>query len=148
MADFPVPSFYFDVDISGLGKIAVSEVTGLNIEFEVLQYRGCLDDNGFVTEKRAGMKKTGEVTFKRGIVKSTAKDFFKFIANTAKSNFYSSKEGKLILIMLKDEKGSIVCTWKLKNAIPTKISGADLKSDQNQIAFESLAFVHSGLEID
>lgn len=35
----PVPEFYFSVEISNVGKITCNEVSGLDAEFDVIEYR-------------------------------------------------------------------------------------------------------------
>lgn len=38
-------------------------------------------------------------------------------------------------------------TWTLSNAWPTKVSGADPKSDGNEVTVESIEIAHEGLVI-
>ena len=52
-----------------------------------------------------------------------------------------------IEIKLLDERGKPVMSWTLKNAFPTKIVCADLKSDGNEIAVETLELAHEGFVI-
>lgn len=44
-----------------------------------------------------------------------------------------------------DENGNPSYTWTLNNAWPAKITNADLKSDPNEVAVESLALSQEGL---
>jgi len=37
--------------------------------------------------------------------------------------------------------------WTLHNAWPTKISATDLKSDESEVAIESIEIAHEGLTI-
>lgn len=50
-------------------------------------------------------------------------------------------------IKLLNEGGSPTITWVLKNAWPTKITGADLKSDGDEVAVETLEVAHEGVTI-
>jgi len=36
---WPVPEFHFSVEISNVGKISCKEVSGLDVEFDVIEYR-------------------------------------------------------------------------------------------------------------
>lgn len=38
-ATWPVPEFHFSVEISDVGKISCKEVSGLDMEFDVIEYR-------------------------------------------------------------------------------------------------------------
>ncbi len=144
MADkYPVAVFHFKVTIDG-SEIAFSEVSGLNQEAQHLEYRHG-NAKEFVTMKRVGMIKTGEITMKRGILSggSEVLDVFKKIYE---QKYYSQDSPIPLQIQLLDEKGSPVCTWDVEKAVPVKMGGADLKSDQNQIALESITFQHEGIK--
>lgn len=52
-----------------------------------------------------------------------------------------------VVIRLLDEKGNASMVWTLQNAWPTKITGADLKSDGNEVAVETLEIAHEGMTI-
>jgi phage tail-like protein len=41
-----------------------------------------------------------------------------------------------------------VIVWKVKNAWPVKLQSADLKSDANEVAIETLELAHEGLVIE
>ena len=62
---FPVPKFHFTVNAGRIGELAFQEVTGLDMENDSMEYRSG-DDPEFVTLKRAGLIKTGTVSFKKG----------------------------------------------------------------------------------
>ena len=145
MADYPVAIYHFKVTIDG-AEIAFSEVSGLSQEAQHLEYRhGNAKDK--VTEKRIGMIKTAEISMKKGITKGGAKilNIFKKVYNGVD---YGS-QGKTIplSIQLLDEKGGVVCTWKVPKAVPTKMEAPSLKSDGNTIAIEGISFQHEGIEL-
>lgn len=51
---WPVPEFHFSVDITDVGKISCKEVSGLDIEFDVIEYRSG-DMPGFTKVKMPGL---------------------------------------------------------------------------------------------
>ena len=63
---WPLPKFYFSVEISDIGKIPFQEVTGLDIEAQLIEYRAG-DSKTFSNIKMPGLVKTGNVTVKKGI---------------------------------------------------------------------------------
>ena len=89
-----------------------------------------------------GIKKSGNVTMKKGIFKSDNKfwDWFSQIKmNTIKR--------VPVTISLLDEGGAPTMVWTLANAWPTKVTGTDLKSDGSEVAVESIEIAHEGLTI-
>ena len=46
---WPLPSFYFKVELGSLGEIAFKEVSGLDMEAQVIEYR-----HGFLKYQDAG----------------------------------------------------------------------------------------------
>ncbi|MEJ7679301.1 MAG: phage tail protein [Segetibacter sp.] len=49
---------------------------------------------------------------------------------------------------LLDEKHEPVFAWKVKNAWPVKMQSADLKSDANEVAIETLELAHEGVSVE
>jgi len=137
---WPLPKFYFQVKI-GNKEIPFQEVSGLDIEAQIIEYRHG-NSKEFSTIKMPGIKKTGNVTLKKGIfVKDNGFwDWF----NKIKMN---TIDRQTIVISLLDESGKPTMVWTLSNAWPTKITGTDMKSDGNEIAVETIEVAHEGIQI-
>jgi len=90
-----------------------------------------------------GLKKSGNVTMKKGVYKGDNKfwDWF----NEIKMNTIKRVP---VTISLLDEEGAPTMVWTLANAWPTKITGTDLKSDGNEVAIETIEIVHEGVTIE
>lgn len=143
MADnaYPLPSFHFSVDLGGT-IINCSEVSGLDIELDVIEYR---DGNSqtFSTQKMSGLQKSSDVTIKKGIFVDD-KQYYEWLDATK----MNTPERKDVTISLLDEEHSPVMTWKLLNAWPKKIGSPDMKSDSSEVAVETLEIAHEGLTIE
>lgn len=139
---WPLPKFYFNVEIGPLAEATFQEVSGLEVEAQVIEYRHG-NSKEFSTIKMPGIKKFSDITLKKGVFKSDNKfwDWF----NQIKMN---TIERQPVTISLLDESGSPTMVWKLTNAWPTKITGTDLKSDGNEVAVETLVLAHEGLVIE
>ncbi|RSK43449.1 phage tail protein [Hymenobacter perfusus] len=141
-AVWPLPKFYFKVDLGdGKGDVPFQEVSGLETETQVIEYRAG-NSPTFSTIKMPGLKKVGNVTLKKGI----------FVKDNHFWDWYSTINLNLIkrttvVIMLCDEGGNATMTWTLNNAWPTKIQGTDLKADGNEVAVETLEVAYETLEI-
>lgn len=140
MSDYPLPKFHFQVQWGGT-RIGFTEISGLDVETEVIEYRdGALRE--FSKLKIPGMQKYPNVTMKRGVFKSD-NDYFNWW-NTVSLNTVERRD---VIVSLLNEAHEPVMVWKIKNAWPTKIGSTDLKSDGNEIAIESIELAHDGLSI-
>ncbi|HEY1255734.1 MAG TPA: phage tail protein [Terracidiphilus sp.] len=140
-ATWPLPKFYFKVDIGDQKDVPFQEISGLDTETQSIEYRAG-NSKEFSTVKMPGIKKTGNVTLKKGIFAKDNKfwDWYNQIKlNTIKR--------VTVTIQLCDEAGSPTMVWTLANAWPTKITGTDMKSDGNEVAVETLEVAHEGLTI-
>lgn len=137
---WPLPKFYFQVKWDS-NVMSFSEVSGLDIEAQQIPYRHG-DSPEFSEIKMPGIKKTGNVTMKKGVFKSDNKfwDWF----NQIKMNTIKRVP---VTISLLDETGAPTMVWTLANAWPTKITGTDLKAEGNEVAIETIEIVHEGLTI-
>lgn len=137
---WPLPKFYFQVKI-GNDEIAFQEVSGLDMEAQVIEYRHG-NSPEFSTIKMPGLKKSGNVTLKKRVF--VGDNFLYTWFTEVKLN---TVERKSVVISLLDELNNPTMVWTLKNAWPTKITGTDLKSDGNEVAVETLELAHEGIEI-
>ena len=138
---WPLPAFYFKVEIGNLGEIAFKEVSGLDVEAQVIEYRHG-NSPQFSTIKMPGIKKYSNVSLKKGVFIRDNKLFDWF--NTINMN---TIQRETVTISLLDEEGNPTMVWKLVNAWPTKVTGVSLKSDGIEIAIEQLELAHEGLTI-
>ncbi len=138
---WPLPKFYFEVKW-GKEKMSFQEVSGLDIESTPIEYRHG-DSKEFSVIKMPGIKKTGNVTMKKGIFKGDNAFWEKFSAINM-----NTIERVPVTISLLDEKNAPTMVWSLTNAFPMKITGTDLKSDSNEVAIETIEVAHEGLTIE
>ncbi len=141
MANYPLPKFHFQVDWGGT-RIGFTEVSGLDIFFEPIQFReGSFkeDDSG----KMPGLITYSNITLKRGIMKED-NDFFNWI----KTKQGSTIERRDVVIKLLDEEHNPAFTWIVKNAFPVKYSGPVLMANCNDIAMEELELAHEGIVVN
>lgn len=137
---WPIAKFHFEVKI-GAGVMLFQEVSGLDTETQVIEYRAG-NSPIFSTVKMPGLKKYNNVTLKKGVFKSDNKfwDWF----NQIKMNTIKREP---MTISLLDETNAPTMVWTLVNAWPTKITGTDLKSDGNEVAVETIEIAHEGITI-
>lgn len=136
---WPTPKFYFQVQFGDTGTAAFQEVSGLDMESDVIEYR---DSNSppFSTIHMPGLKKASDITLKKGMFKDDTALFDWF--NQVKMNAIVRKT---VTISLMDESGNPTMTWTLANAYPIKITGTDVNSQGSEVAVEEIVLAHEGL---
>jgi phage tail-like protein len=138
---WPLPKFYFNIDLGDGKKQGFSEVSGLEREVKPIEYRHG-DSPVFYPIKMPGLGRVGNVTLKKGIF--TKDSIFWDWFNQAQLNIIKRKT---VIIDLLDEKASPKMTWTLTNAWPTRVTGTDMKSDSSEVAIESLEIAYETLTV-
>ncbi|OFZ75014.1 MAG: phage tail protein [Candidatus Lambdaproteobacteria bacterium RIFOXYD2_FULL_50_16] len=141
MADeYPLPAFHFSVSIGG-AEAGFSEVSGLTMEVQVIEYRDGLSKQ-YGAQKMSGIPKFNNITLKKGIFPKDNK-FFEWI-NATKLNKPDRRD---VVISLLNEEHQPVMSWSVTKAWPVKVEGPGLKATGNEVAIESLEFAHEGFVI-
>lgn len=140
MATYPLPKFHFLVQWGGT-RIGFSEVTGLDIQIEPIEYREGSSPQ-YSKIKMPGMQKSSNITLKRGTVAGD-KEFYTWI----KTVNLNTIERRDLTISLLNENHEPVVSWKVMNAFPIKVQASDLKADGNEVAIETIELSHEGLDI-
>ena len=142
---YPMTSLHFQVSWGDAKNTSsFSEVSGLTMEAEVVEYRDGTD-RSLTTRKTPGLKKYGNVSLKRGIMPAeSGNGLYEWYA-TIKAGTVARRP---VTISLLNEEHEPVMTWKIKDAWPVKVEGPGLNATGNEIAIETLEFVHEGLDIE
>jgi phage tail-like protein len=140
MNEYPLPGYHFKVEWGGT-RIGFAEVSGLNIEVQVIEYREGSHIE-YSPTKMPGMKKYSNIVLKRGIIAGD-NEFFDWF-NTINLNKVERRD---ISISLLNENHEPVMTWRAANAFPVRIEGPNLKATGNEVAIETLEVAHEGLAI-
>jgi phage tail-like protein len=134
----PFLTFNFAVEIKGVYIAAFNEVSGLQAEIEVQDYR-----EGGVNEyihKLAGPARyPSNLSLKRGITDAT--DLWDWYWDVMQGRVAR----KSISIVLKDSAQVEKKRWNFKEAYPVKWVGPSLRASAAEVAIETLEFAHSGL---
>jgi|TARA_B110000037_G_scaffold220417_1_gene288297 phage tail-like protein len=136
---WPMPKFYFSVDIGDFQDLPFQEVSGLDVETEVIEYRhGNSPSHG--TIKMPGLMKYGDVTLKKGVF-ADDNQFFDWISEIG-LNTYTRLT---VVIRLLDETATERMTWTLSNAFPQKVTPTDMNSQSSEAGIETIVFAHEGM---
>lgn len=138
---YPLSRFHFQVDWGG-AKMSFTEVTGLVMEREKIEYRHS-DSKNFSKISMPGMIKLNNITLKRGKFEGDF-DYNTWLKEIANDRVGSRRD---VVIRLLNEQHQPVAIWSALRCFPVKLTAPDLKSDANEVAIESLEIAHEGLEL-
>ena len=141
-SSWPIPKFHFHVTFGDHGEATFQEISGLDTEYDVIEYRAG-NSIDFSTVKMPGVRKTSDVTLKRGF----------FASGTALENYFMEVKmntiaRETVTIQLLDEEGKALFTWTLANAWPMKVSGTDLPGEDGEMAIEEIVLAHEGVTME
>ena len=134
---WPLPKFYFSVDIDDLTDLPFLEVSGLEIEADNISYRHG-NDPSWGTIQMPGIKKSGNLILKKGVFAKD--DIYQSLISKIALNTYKRMT---IVIRLLDETTQPRMTWQIKNAFPLKYTSTDMNSESS---IETIEFSHQGIE--
>jgi phage tail-like protein len=147
--DTPYAAFNFLVELEpGQGKEVIagfSEVSGLNVEVTVAEYRAGNDPVNYV-RKIPGVIKSGDVTLKRGVI--GASNLYEWIDRVRQGDIGLAKRTVQIKL-LNETRRDVVVTWTLRGAMPLKWTGPSLAAKGGgDVAIEEFVLSVESLEQD
>ena len=133
-------NFRFYVEIDGLAQAVFTEMSGLQVETDVMEYEEG-GSNGFV-HRLPGRTKVGTLTLKRGVTRSN--EFFKWCNEI----MHGTVSARNISVVMYDGAGEEMTRWSFANAYPIKWTGPQFDADGKAAAVEAIELAHDGLVPD
>ena len=128
----------FLVEIDGLVVAGFNEVSGLDGQLEIHDYREG-GENAFVHKFAGPVQYSSRLVLKRGITDDLA--IWQWYQRAAEGKI-ERKTGSIILL---DSAGNEVWRWNFTKAYPAKWSGPTMRAGTAEVAVETLELVHHGL---
>lgn len=138
--DDPFSSFNFLVEIDGVTKAGFSEVSGLSMTTDVIEYRNGNED--ITPRKLPGLKKFANITLKRGFTKDNGLFTWRKTVLDGKTERHTGS------ITLLDEGRKAAVRWNFVQAWPSKLDGPSFNAKNNEVAIETLEIVCEGLAVE
>ena len=134
----PFTRYNFVVEIEGLVAGGFQEVTGLQSEIELQDYReGGLNE---YMHRRAGpVKYANNLVLRRGI--TDVKTLWNWYCNTTQGRI----RRRNLSILLLDTAGQEKIRWNFAQAYPVKWAGPELRANAAEVAVETLELAHNGI---
>lgn len=137
---YPLVTYSFLVEWGGT-KIGFTEVSGLDFETEVVEYRDGANPR-YTKIKRPGQTKYSNITLKRGTFEGD-NEYYAWWEKIEQNR----TERRPITIKLLNENRQPIVTWDVQNAWPSKVQSTGLKADGSEVAIETMEIVHEGLTV-
>jgi phage tail-like protein len=135
----PYKNFNFLVEIDGITRAAFSEVSGLESQTSVIEYRSGTDGR---TRKLPGLTKFSNIVLRHGITED--RELWDWRQSVVDGNT-QRRNGAIVLL---DDKGEQVLRWNFFEGWPCKWQGPALNAKNSEVAIELLEIAHDGLSRD
>jgi len=135
----PFGAFNFLVEIDGITASAFTEVSGLEVDVDVIEYRELGD--ALPVLKLPGLVKYSNIVLKRGITADHS------LWDWIKSVIDGAVQRKNMSIILLDDQRQPLLRWNVRRAWPRKWTGPALNAKTSEVAIESLEIAHEGLDL-
>lgn len=136
----PYLAFNFLVEIQGLTVGGFTEVTGLQVEIEVHDYReGGL--NEYMHRLAGPTRYPSNLVLKHGL--TDVEGLWKWHQDVRQGKI----ERKNVSIVLLDNAREEKWRWNFVKACPVRWIGPELRADRAEVAVETVELVHRGLEV-
>jgi phage tail-like protein len=136
--DDPYKAFNFLVEIDGIARAGFSEVSGLESETEVIEYRVGTESN--TARKLPGLTKYANIVLRRGVTQDAELWNWR---KTVEEGKVDRRNGSIILL---DDDRTEVVRWNFFNGWISKWQGPALNASGNEVAIETIEIAHEGLE--
>jgi phage tail-like protein len=139
-ADHPYGAFNFLVELEGLEVAGFTEVSGLDFETAVVEYRN--GDTEPTVCKLPGLTKYSNVTLKQGMTSNA--EMWEWLLQSQQRPVIR-RAGSIVLL---DENREPLLRWNFVNGWPCKYEGPVLRATGNEVAIETLEICHEGLHLE
>lgn len=134
----PYLAFNFLIEIDGLTVGGFTDVTGLQAEVEVEDYReGGV--SGFIHKLSGPVRYPSNLVLKRGLMGVDE------LLSWQEEILQGQMTQRNLSVILRDEKNQETRRWNFAKAYPVRWRGPELRAGTNAVAVETLEFVHQGL---
>ena len=135
----PYTTFNFRLEIDDLTLGSFTEVTGLMVEGNAIEYREGNEQNW--TRQLVGLRTQSTITLKRGMTQN--RELWDWSVNIGRGEL-DRRDGVIVLM---NEAREDVLRWSFRQGWPNKIDGPSLNATSNEVAMESVELKHEGLEL-
>lgn len=133
----------FGLEFDGITIKAITEVTGLKMEQDVVELKQNGPDGKYDVKKLPGRWKAGECTLTRGL--TADQSFEKWVSDSQFGKMGDARKGGAIIVF--DYEGTAIKRYKLTNAWPKSLEIGSLKAGDTSVLTEKLVITYERLEV-
>jgi phage tail-like protein len=134
----------FGLEFDGVAITAITEVSGLKMEQDVIELKQNGADGKYVIKKLPGRWKSGEVTLTRGLTADTS--FEQWVKDSQFGKMANCRKGGSIIVY--DYEGAALKRYKFTNAWPKSLEIGSLKAGDTSVLTEKLVITYERLEVE
>ena len=132
----------FGLEFDGITIKQITEISGLKMEQDVIEYKSNTSDGKYQIKKLPGRPKPGEVTLTRGLTADNS--FEKWVQKSHFGKMSDARKGGAIIVY--DFEGAPIKRYKLTNAWAKSLEISGMKAGDTSVLTEKLAVVFEGIE--
>jgi phage tail-like protein len=134
----------FGLEFDGITIKAITEVSGLKMEQDVVELKQNGPDGKYVIKKLPGRPKAGEVTLTRGLTGDNS--FEKWVQAAQFGKMAEARKGGAIIVY--DYEGTAIKRYKLTNAWPKSLEIGALKAGDTSVLTEKIVITYERMEVE
>jgi len=131
----------FGLEVDGVQVTMLTEVSGLAIERDVIEFSEGGAHGEPVTKRLPGRLRSGEVVLSRGL---TADRTFEQWMDEVSLDATAARKDAAVVVL--DRRGQSVARFTLVEAWPSRLEYVGLRSGSSEALTERLALVHEGID--
>ena len=140
MSDFkpPILAHHFNIDCGGMLTGSFQKISGLTVEFEVVEYKASGPKGEELIISQPGRQKPSKITLERGMT-DTNMEMATWVKQVQDGDFIGARKNGSITAF--NQKHQEVARWNFENAWPSKCEWPGFDSGQNQAQIEKLEVI-------
>ncbi|MEV4759054.1 phage tail protein [Micromonospora sp. NPDC049559] len=146
----PIPDFNsavghsFGLEVDSVMIKQITEVSGLKMEQDVIEYKANTPDGKYAIHKMPGRPKAGEVTLTRGLTADNS--FEQWITSSRFGKMGDARKGGAIIVF--DYEGMPIKRYRLTNAWPKSLEISSLKAGDTSVLTEKLVITYEAMDVE
>ena len=134
----------FGLEFDGITIKAITEISGLKLEQDVVEYKENGPDGKYQVRRLPGRPKAPDITLTRGLTADTS--FEKWIKDSRFGKMGDVRKGGAIIVF--DYEGDPVKRYKLTNVWPKSLEIGALKAGDTSYLSEKLVLTCESIEVE
>lgn len=139
----PLRNFRFRVEIDNIARAGFSEISGLDSQIAVVDYREGTDPPH--VRKLSGLTRYGNVTLKNGLATDAdALVMFNWFRDVSQGQLANNR--RRVVIIVQDESGQDRARFVISDAWPARYATSALNAQGHDVLIELLELANEGIE--